>query len=229
MIKTKKDFDELHKEHNSFTEKAGTKCKQLLHWLYVAAKDNSKNGIAQVKFEPCTNEDIISKMHNFEKVSLNQGQNPQAQVARALIVLLEQLAVPSKATQEALVRMTTIQEKEPAFRAEKSFSKIPASYRNMLLNSSGISKAKSSVLCHDAMEFFKLSGMKQAQIHLNSLKDSENVRVLIPHSIANILFYRAIKGMNLATLSDFSAIVLESESYLRNDSLRDSRILEAST
>ena len=59
MITIIKDFDKLHKEDASFTEKASIKCKLFLHWLYVAMNNETENGIPQIQFAPCSNEGLI--------------------------------------------------------------------------------------------------------------------------------------------------------------------------
>ena len=230
VITAIKDFDEIHKDDDEFKEKAATKCKQLLHWLFVAMNDDDEKGIAQIQFALCTNETILERMKMFGATNLTQANNPHSQVTQALVAPLAQLAASSKTTQETLLKMSAIQEKGPSASAtEKSFAKIPESYRNMLLNASSIGDARPSTLSDEAMEFFKLSGIRQAHIHLNSVLDARGIRVSIPHSVVNALFCGAFKWSNLATPSGFAASVLETESYLRNDVLREAMILEAST
>jgi hypothetical protein len=224
-----KEFDEAHKDDAEFVEKAATKCKMFLHWLYVACTDDDDNGIAQIQIAICANEVITARMKDLEKANFNQTCNPQAQMTQALVAPLEQLAASSKTTQEALLKMTATQEKTQASSSEKSFAKIPESYKNMLLNASSIGQARPSTLREEAMEFFKQSGIRQAHIHLNSILDGKGIRVSIPHSVVNALYCGAFKWTNLATPSGFAASVLETESYLRNDVLREAMVLEAST
>ena len=224
-----KEFDEAHKDDAEFKEKAATKCKMLLHWLYVANKDDADTGIAQIQFAICSNEGITSQMKAFEKLHFTQVGQAQDQVAQALVAPLEQLAASSRTTQETLLKLSETQEKSPSSASDKSFAKIPESYRNMLLNASSIGQAKPSSLQEEAMDFFKQSGIKQAHILLNSLLDGKGIRVSIPHSVVNALFCGAFKWSNLATPSGFAASVLETESYLRNDVLREAMVLDAST
>ena len=224
-----KEFDEAHKDDAEFVEKAATKCKMFLHWLYVACTDDDDNGIAQIQIAICANEVITARMKDLEKANFNQTCNPQAQMTQALVAPLEQLAASSKTTQEALLKMTATPEKTQASSSEKSFAKIPESYKNMLLNASSIGQARPSTLREEAMEFFKQSGIRQAHIHLNSILDGKGIRVSIPHSVVNALYCGAFKWTNLATPSGFAASVLETESYLRNDVLREAMVLEAST
>ena len=228
MITIIKDFDELHKEDASFTEKASIKCKLFLHWLYVAATNEDENGISQIQFAPCSNEGLILEAKQFERAQFVLPQNHQTQVSQAMIAPLEQLAASSKTTQEALLKMTTIQDKDSSSN-EKSFSKIPASYKHMILNACSVGEAQPSKVGENAMEFFNLPGIRQAHIHLNSLLDSKGIRVSISHAAANALFCGAFKWSNLLTPSGFSASVLDSESFLRSDILRDAMVLEAST
>ena len=225
-----KEFDEAHKDDADFKEKAAIKCKLLLHWLYVASRDDAENSIAQIHFSICTNEGIMARMKDFEKKHFSHNENQHTQVTQALVAPLEQLAASSKTTQETLLKMSSTQDKTSASSSsEKSFAKIPESYRNMLLNASSVGEARPSALTEEAMDFFKQPGIKQAHIHLNSLLDGKGIRVSIPHSVVNALFCGAFKWSNLATPSGFAASVLETESYLRNDVLRDAMVLEAST
>jgi hypothetical protein len=99
----------------------------------------------------------------------------------------------------------------------------------MLLNASSIGEAKPSSLTDQAMDFFKLPGIKQAHVHLNSMMESKGIRVSIPHAVVNTLYYGAFRWTNLATPSGFAASVLETESYLRNDVLQNAMVLEAAT
>ncbi len=216
VIKAIKDFDEGHREDEEFKEKAATKCKQLLHWLYVASKDDDENGISQIHFTVCSNETIMKRMKEFEAATLTQTRDPQTQVAQSLVAPLEQLAASSRTTQETLLKMSATQEKgSSSSSSEKSFAKIPESYRNMLLNASSMGEARPSTLSDEAMEFFKLPGIKQAHIHLNSLLDGRGVRVSIPHSVVNSLYCGAFKWSNLATPSGFAASVLETTSSVK--------------
>ena len=158
------------------------------------------------------------------------GSNSSHTVSQALIAPLAQLAASSRTTQEALLKLTETHEKGSSFSSsEKSFAKIPDSYRNMLLNASSVGEAKPSALNEEAMDFFKLPGIKQAHIHLNSMIESKGIRVSIPHSVVNALYYGAFKWTNMATPSGFASSVLETETYLRNDVLREAMVLEAAT
>ena len=59
--------------------------------------------------------------------------------------------------------------------------------------------------------------------------ESKGIRFSIPHSFVNSLFCGAFKWTNLATPSVFAESVLGTESYLRNDFLREAFVLEAAT
>ena len=70
VITAIKDFDEIYDDDDEFKEKASTKCKLLLHWLYVASRDDDANGIAQIQFATCTNKSLLAKLRNFMTVNL---------------------------------------------------------------------------------------------------------------------------------------------------------------
>ena len=223
-----KEFDELNKDNATFTEKAAVKCKLFVHWLYVAMHDEAENGIAQIHFALCPNEGLVSKAKRFEQDLFAQPQAPQPQVTQALVAPLEQLAATTRTTQEAMLKWSSIKENDAAG-TEKSFSKIPASYKHMILNACSVGEAQPSKVGDRALEFFKLPGIRQAHIHLNSLLDSKGIRVSVSHAAANALFCGAFKWSNLLTPSGLSASVLDTESFLRRDILRDAMVLEAST
>ena len=174
-------------------------------------KDDDDHGIAQIQFAICMNETIMKRMKMFEATNLTQTNDPQSQVTQALVAPLAQLAASSKTTQETFLKMSATHEKGPLVSAsDKSFAKIPESYRNMLLNASSIGEARPSKLSDEAMEFFKLSGIRQAHIHLNSVLDGKGIRVPIPHAVVNALYCGAFKWSNLATPSGFAPSVLVS-------------------
>ena len=109
VIKDIKEFDELHEDYSSFTEKAATKCKHLLHWFYVAEKWYYENSIVQIQFASCMNDTLINQVKDFKDAHLVQLQNPQDQVAQALVAPLEKLSASSRTTQEAVFKMTFLQ------------------------------------------------------------------------------------------------------------------------
>jgi len=228
VIKAIKAFDDLNKEDTSFTEKAATKCKLLLHWFYVAMNNEVENGIAQLHFAPCTDDELLAGAKQFKQAHFVSPHNPQAEVTQALINPLEKLAASSQTTQEALIRMTMLQEKVSSS-SDKALSKIPECYMNMLLNACSVGEAKPSSLGDEAVKFFSLPGVKHALIHLNSLLENKGISIKISHAVANALYCGAFKWSNLVTPSGLSASVLETESFLRNDILRDAMVLEANT
>ena len=146
VIMAIKEFDTAHDGDADFTEKAATKCKMFLHWLYVASTDDADTGIAQIHFAICANEGITARMKEFEKANFTQTCNPQAQVTQALVAPLEQLAASSRTTQEALLKMTATQEKGHSSQSDKSFAKMPKSYRNMLKSNRNAIKSKGNRL-----------------------------------------------------------------------------------
>ena len=111
VIKAIKEFDYLYKDDSSFTEKADTKCKQLLQWFYVSEKDDDADGIAYIKFTSCTNDTLLKQVKDSEDAHLVQVQDPQDQVAQDLFAPLEQLEDSSRTMQESVLNMTVLQEK----------------------------------------------------------------------------------------------------------------------
>ena len=92
-----------------------------------------------------------------------------------------------------------------------------------------MAQSSPSALGGEAIYFFKLSGIKQARIHLNSIMNIKIIRVSVPHAVSNALFCCAFKWVNLAVPSGFAASVLETESYLQSDILQDAMVLKVST
>ena len=109
MIKAINEFDYLHKDYDSFTEKSATKCKYILHCFYVAEQDDDTDGIVQIQFASCTYDTLLKQVKDFEDYHLVQFQDPQAQFAKSLVSPLEQLADSYRTTQEAVSKMTVLQ------------------------------------------------------------------------------------------------------------------------
>jgi hypothetical protein len=120
-----KVFDEVHKDDDEYKEKAATKCKMFLQWLYVACKDVDEESIAQIQFSNCANEALSKRLKEFMATNLTMsGTENQAQVvSQALVGPLQQLAASSRTTQEALLKLTETGEKQGSNSSEKSFSK----------------------------------------------------------------------------------------------------------
>ena len=127
--------------------------------VLCCTKEDDKDGIAQIQFASCTNDTLIKKVKDFKDAYLVQSQDPLDQDEKSLFAPLEKWAALSKIMLEAVLKMTVLQEKG-TLSTEKSFSKIPVSYRNMLLKWSSTSQAKFSILGEEEMDFFKISGIK---------------------------------------------------------------------
>ena len=146
----------------------------MLHWLYVVTTNDDEDSITQIHFAIRANESIAAEMKEFENRKFAHVSNPQTQGTNALISPLKQLLASSITTQETLLRMLATQERGlSASTLETLFANILESYRNILLNASSIGKARSYLLCEEAMDFFHQSGIKQAHIHMNSLLDGK--------------------------------------------------------
>ena len=99
----------------------------------------------------------------------------------------------------------------------------------MLQVANGVDQVVSEKLNEAAMEFFALSSAKLAHIHLNSLLETENIRVSISPALANHLWSGSFLWTNHVTPSGLAISVFTSESYLKTDIMKQALVLECST
>ena len=85
----------------------------------------------------------------------------------------------------------------------------------MLMISNGSSNIVPDTLNDEAMAFFALTKAKLAHIHLNSMFETENIRVSVSPALANHLWNGSFLWTNHDTPSGLAASVLSSESYLK--------------
>lgn len=86
-----------------------------------------------------------------------------------------------------MILVNFLNQSQSSSSTSKLFTKIPATYKTILQIVNGVDEAVSENLNDAAMKFFALSSAKLAHIHLNSLLETENIRVSISPAFANHL------------------------------------------
>jgi len=228
VVSAIKLFDTTFDGDVEYKEKAAVECKPLIFWLYVAIKASLEDGVKKIETQPCAKVDLVESLSKIEDNILSKAAESNASFSQSLAALLEQLAVASKSTQETISKWASfqLQEKE---KPKKSFNKLPADYKRMLLIASGEGQAIPETSNAEAMEFFALSNSKAAHIHLNSLLESEKVRCSLSPAMANHLFIASFRWTNMIKPSGLAASILTTESYLRNDILSEAMVLDVAT
>ena len=106
-------FDLLHEDNTEYKEKAATKYKPLLLWLYAVM--------------PCFNVELVNLLKESESNYLNQATDSQTSISQSLVFALEQLDVASKSTQETISKRASFQVQEKD-KTKKTLYKIPSDY-----------------------------------------------------------------------------------------------------
>ena len=127
VVRSVKDFDILHAGDNEFQDKAKSKCKDILFWLYLAGIDK----ITSIPMMGCNNRQMIDSFKLIEDKELNlatenqdndQGFNSK-ELERILKRPLEMLAASSCSTQDFMHKLTQIQSQNND-KSSKSFKKV---------------------------------------------------------------------------------------------------------
>ena len=129
VVKEIKAFDTLHTNDNDYADKAKSKCKDILSWLYLV-------GIDIVQATPtmgCNSRSIIDHFTLLEKELLNnQGANEDrndisSRLEDILKRPLEMLATSASSTQDFMHKLTQIQAQN-SDKSTRSFKKIAPKY-----------------------------------------------------------------------------------------------------
>ena len=98
----------------------------------------------------------------------------------------------------------------------------------MLQIANGLGEVVPEELNNKAMSFFALSKAELAHIHLNSLFESENIRVSISPAVSNHLWNGSFLWSNYVSPSGVAS-VLTFESYLKSDTMQEAMALDCAT
>ena len=225
-----KEFDTKHASDTSYGDKAKTKCKDLLYWLYLVSADS--NAIAPVNVIVCTNPKVKAKLRKQEELNLKEETEVTSsiatQVEESLKRPFEVLAATSSTTTDFMDKLTQLQAQQTE-KATKTFKKIPAKYQQMILIAASTSDVTEVEYNADAVEFFKCSTPLHAQVMLNSVMEAEGIECSVSIAMATTLLYGSFLWRNPISPAGLAASVLTSEGLLRNDTLQEGMVLDFAT
>ena len=226
-----KDFDATNTDKEEFKDKAKSKCKDLLYWLYLVCA--TSDSIAAVNTTSCSHEPLIKRLNDFSTTIMPnyEAVDPNAianQVEASLKRPFEVLAATSSTTTEFMEKLTQLQSIN-GDKASKTFKKIPAKYQQMILVAASSSEVTEVDYDADAADFFKCSTPLHAQVMLNSLFETEGIECSISPALATTLLYGSFLWRNSLSPSGLAASVLTSEGVLRNDTLQEGMVLDFAT
>lgn len=171
VVRAIKDFDVIHTGDNEYQDKAKSKCKDILIWLYLVGSGK----ITPIPTIGCNSRQMIDSFKEIEEKELNlllerqnanQGFNAD-DLERILKRPLEIMAASSCSTQNFMHKLTQIQDQNND-KSSKSFKKVAPTYQKMLLIASSQGEVVPVELNTEAMKFFSQSSVLNAQIFLNS-------------------------------------------------------------
>jgi hypothetical protein len=230
VVKEIKNFDILHANDAEYVDKARSKCKDILFWLYlVHTEDDSIEALPTMN---CNSEKLIrtiqSAANNCLQVQGKARSSIADQVESSLKRPFEVLATASSSTSEFMERLTQIQSQQTE-KSAKSFKKLPTKYQNMILVASSTGEITDPEYCADAKEFFKSSNTLHAQVMLNSLFETEGLDISVSSAVVTSLLYGSFLWRNAMSPSGFAASVLTTEGVFRSDTLHEGMVLDFST
>ena len=226
-----KHFDTIHANDQEYEEKAKSKCKDLLAWLFLVGM----NVVHKVPTMGCNNKQIIDYFSTIEKECLSDNNPIQNGInintdgiMQALQRPLEILATSASSTQDFMQKLTQIQSQNSE-KASKSFKKIAPKYQRMLLMASSEKGIVPLELNKEAMAFFKQSSILNAQIFLNSHLEALQIDCTVSPGLTTALLNGSFLWSNSLTPSGLSSSVIVSSDIIRFDTLHEGIVLDYST
>ena len=233
-IEAIKEFDTAHGSDDTYKEKAKSKCKDILFWLYLVSQDN--DGIEPVPTMAVVNDKIFSRLDDIVNKELSVVSSsttaPSSSIATHIESSLkrpfEVLAASSSSNSEFIEKLVQLQHSNQE-KTQKSFKKIPSKYQNMILVASSVGEVTELEYTAEAVEFFKSSNTLHAQVLLNSQFEIDGIEVSASAAFATTLLYGGFLWKNDLSPSGFAASVLTSEGLMRTDTLHEGMVLDYST
>ena len=229
-VKSIKDFDTLHAQDEDYTDKARSKCKDILLWLFLAGKDSP--AIDAVQSMCCQDERVADALETIKASCLLPkpaiSSTISDQVEKSLKRPFEVLASSVSSTSDFMEKLTNLQS-QSSEKSSKSFKKIPAKYQNMILVASSVGEVTIIDYDADASEFFKCSTNLNAQVMINSIFESEGVECSISAGVTTALLYGSFLWKNSLSPSGLAASVISSEGIFKSDTLHEGMILDYAT
>ena len=225
-----KEFDITHAGDVTYTDRAKSKSKDILAWLYLVIHDR----ITATQTMGCQCKILKSKFLKLENINLGLNTPPDTVAAHSndlgqiLQRPLEILATSSSSTQEFLQKLTQIHSQSND-KSTRSFKKLAPKYQRLLLVASSQGEALPPDLNKEALDFFSQSSVLNAQIFLNSLLDSLKIECSISSALTTSLMHGSFLWASTLTPSGLASSVISSIDIIRTDALQEGIILDYST
>ena len=130
-IKTSKEFDTTHANDKAYNDKARSKCKDIMMWLYLVSKNSPS--IDAIQITGCANEKVAIELNAKAKHCLSSRQDTEttisSQVKKSLKRPFKVLATSASSTSDFMEKLTQLQN-QSSDKSSKSFKKIPVKYQN---------------------------------------------------------------------------------------------------
>ena len=228
-VKAIKAFDQLHATDTDYSDKARSKCKDIMLWLYLVSENH--DDIDAVPVTGCTSMKLIQELNSTSSNCLSTTQELPSishQVEQSLKRPFEVLATSASSTSDFMEKLTQLQSQSNE-KSSKSFKKIPIKYQNMILVAASISEVTLPEYDADGAEFFKCSNNLNAQVMLNSLLESSGIECSISSAVTATLLFGSFLWKNALSPSGLAAAVISSEGIFRTDTLHEGMILDHAT
>ena len=232
-VKKIKDFDVEHANDIDYTNKARSKSKDILLWLYLVSKENN-NEIDAVPVIGCSEAVAKTLLETKQKClktnhqDNNVSNDVYAQVEHSLKRPFKVLATSASSTSDFMEKLTQLQN-QSSEKSSKSFKKIPVKYQNMILVASSVGEVINPDYDADAAEFFKCSNNLNAQVMLNSLLETEGIECSVSAAVTTSLLYGSFLWKNSLSPSGLAASVISTEGIFRTDILHEGMVLDYAT
>jgi hypothetical protein len=217
-----KAFDTEHTNDTSYTEKAKSKCKDIMMWLYLVSKGSEK--IEAIPVMGCTNAKVLQVLSHISETCLQKKVNTDVsistQVEQSLKRPFEVLATSASSTSDFMEKLTQLQNQSNE-KSSKSFKKIPQKYQNMILVASSVNEVTIQEYDAEGAAFFKCSNNLNAQVMLNSLLETAGVECSVSSAMTATLLFGSFLWKNSMSPSGFAGSVISSEGIFRKDTLYD--------
>lgn len=226
-----KAFDTTHATDTNYKEKAKSKSKDILAWLYLVGEDK----VHSTPTMGCNSRPLLTEFQNLDSKILNQvdltnarsNVNTSKEIESILKRPLEILATSSCSTHEFMDRLTKIQTQAQE-KTARSFKKVAPKYQKMLLIASSQGEVIPTTLRDEAMSFFSQSSVLNAQIYLNSILESEQIECFVSSALTTSLMHGSLLWLNALTPSGLASSVICSSDIMKNDTLHEGIVLDYS-
>ena len=228
-----KTFDTEHADDNEYTEKAKNKCKDFIQWLFLVATES--NSIEATQVTGCNKITVVKQLNEATKACLKPGtptpkRNRVIRAAPSVDwkIPLDIIAASASSNQDYLRKLTQIQEKGQD-KSSRSFQKLPAKYRNMMLVASSSGGEPATEINTQAEAFFKSTNLLHAHIFLNSVLENDQIECSISNAMATSLWHGSMLWQNSVTPSGLACSVITSDDFLQGDTLQEGLVLDYTT